>query len=60
MASSGIKGVFSDLQDFYNLSFRGLPGVGRRPFYLRDVIDQMDYAGPGSLPIIILVSLFPR
>ena len=58
MASSGIKGVFSDLQDFYNLSFRGLLGVGRRPFYLRDVIDQMDYAGPASLPIIIMVSLF--
>lgn len=58
MASNAVKGVIRDLQDFYGLSFRGLLGLGRRPFYLRDVLDQMDYAGPGSLLIIMLVSLF--
>jgi phospholipid/cholesterol/gamma-HCH transport system permease protein len=58
MASSGIKGLVSDLEDFYILSLRGLLGLGRKPFYLRDTLDQMDYAGPGSLLIIVLVSLF--
>jgi phospholipid/cholesterol/gamma-HCH transport system permease protein len=58
MASSGIKGLVSDIEDFYILSLRGLLGLGRKPFYLRDVLDQMDYAGPGSLLIIVLVSLF--
>ena len=29
-----------------------------RPFYFRDVIEQMDYAGAGSFPIIVLVALF--
>jgi len=58
VASNAVKGVIRDLQDFYGLSFRGLLGLGRRPFYLRDVLDQMDYAGPGSLLIIMLVSLF--
>jgi phospholipid/cholesterol/gamma-HCH transport system permease protein len=58
MASSGAKGLISNLQDFYALSFRGLAGLGRKPFYLRDALDHMDYAGPGSLLIIVLVSLF--
>jgi phospholipid/cholesterol/gamma-HCH transport system permease protein len=58
MASSGVKGLVSDLGDFYALSFRALLGLGRKPFYLKDAIDHMDYAGPGSLLIIVLVSLF--
>jgi phospholipid/cholesterol/gamma-HCH transport system permease protein len=32
--------------------------VVRRPFYLTDMIEQMDYAGAGSFFIVILVSLF--
>lgn len=50
--------VISDLQDFYSLSLRGLLGIIRRPFYLKDVIMQMDYAGAGSLIIIFIVDLF--
>jgi len=50
--------VMSDLQDFYSLSLRGLLGMIRRPFYLKDVIMQMDYAGAGSLIIIFIVDLF--
>jgi phospholipid/cholesterol/gamma-HCH transport system permease protein len=50
--------VISDLQDFYSLSLRGLMGIVRRPFYLKDVTMQMDYAGAGSLIIIFIVDLF--
>ncbi len=53
-----IKRLISELQAFYLLSFHGLMAMARRPFYLRDVIEQMDYAGAGSFVIIILVSLF--
>jgi phospholipid/cholesterol/gamma-HCH transport system permease protein len=53
-----IKEIINDLQDYYLLSLRGLAGAVRRPFYFRDVIEQMDYAGAGSFPIIVLVSLF--
>lgn len=53
-----VKELIGELQDFYLLSFHGLLGLVRRPFYLRDVIEQMDYAGAGSLVIIVLVSLF--
>jgi phospholipid/cholesterol/gamma-HCH transport system permease protein len=53
-----IKELISNLQSFYLLSLHGLLGVARKPFYLRDTIEQMDYAGAGSFFIIILVSLF--
>lgn len=46
------------LQDFYILSVKAPLGVFRRPFYLRDTIEQMDYVGTGSMFIISLVSLF--
>ena len=52
------KELFNELQEFYFLSFHGLLGVGRKPFYARDTLDQMDYAGAGSFAIVLLVSLF--
>jgi len=53
-----IKGLLSDLQDFYTLSYRGLLGIVRRPFYFKDAMIQMDYAGAGSLVIVFIVDLF--
>ncbi len=53
-----IKEIINNLQDYYLLALRGLAGVVARPFYFRDAIEQMDYAGAGSFPIIVLVSLF--
>ena len=53
-----LRELVNDLQDFYLLSLRALLGLGRKPFYVRDVIDQMDYAGAGSLVIVLFVSLF--
>ncbi len=53
-----IKETLRDLQDFYSLSFSGLLGIGRRPFYLKDALLQMDYAGAGSLLIVFIVDLF--
>lgn len=53
-----IKELISDLQDFYLLSSRGLSGLIRKPFYFKDTVEQMDYAGTGSFIITLLVSLF--
>ncbi len=53
-----LKGLISDLQDFYLLSIQGLLGILKKPFYGRDTIEQMDYAGAGSFFIVALVSLF--
>ncbi len=53
-----IKESISGLQDFYLLSVQGLTGLLKRPFYFRDVVEQMDYTGAGSFVIVLLVSLF--
>ncbi len=53
-----IKEIISRLQDFYILSIMSPMGVFRRPFYIRDTIEQMDYIGTGSFFIVFLVSLF--
>lgn len=53
-----IKELISELQDFYLISARGLLGAVKKPFYLKDMIEQMDYAGAGSFVIIFLVSIF--
>jgi phospholipid/cholesterol/gamma-HCH transport system permease protein len=58
MKTYKIREITSDLQDLYLLSVRGLAGIIRKPFYFKDTIEQMDYAGVGSLLIILLVSLF--
>ncbi len=50
--------LIHDLQDFYFLSLRSLLGLVRKPFYFKDTIEQMDYAGAGSLTIVVFVSLF--
>lgn len=46
------------LQAFFDLSVSSLAGTVRPPFYARDMLEQMDYAGPGSLFIVVTVSLF--
>src|SRR5512139_3741983 len=53
-----LKELIKDLQDFYLLSLDGILGLMRKPFYLKDTIEQMDYAGAGSLVIVLFVSLF--
>ena len=53
-----IKGWIAELQDFYLLAFRGMLGLIRKPLYLRDIFEQMDYVGSGSFVIVVLISLF--
>jgi phospholipid/cholesterol/gamma-HCH transport system permease protein len=52
------KELISDLQDFYLLSSNGLLGLFKKPFYYKDMVEQMDYTGTGSFVIVLLVSLF--
>jgi phospholipid/cholesterol/gamma-HCH transport system permease protein len=53
-----LKSCVVELQGFYILSVKSVLALFRRPFYCRDVIEQMDYAGSGSFLIVFLVSLF--
>ena len=53
-----MRDLLIGLQEYYLLSFRGLAGTVRRPWYLRDTLEQMDYLGAGSIGIISVVLLF--
>lgn len=56
--NESLKSFFLNLQEFYYLSLRGVIGIFRKPIYYKDLIEQMDYAGAGTLVIIALVALF--
>jgi len=45
------------LQEITLLSWRALRGLLKPPFYMREVIEQMDLLGVGSLAIILLTGL---
>jgi phospholipid/cholesterol/gamma-HCH transport system permease protein len=50
--------LISEFQEFYLFSARATIAVAKKPFYLKDTIEQMDYVGSGSFFIVLLVSLF--
>ncbi|OFV96151.1 MAG: transporter [Acidobacteria bacterium RIFCSPLOWO2_12_FULL_54_10] len=46
------------VQDFTLLSTRTLQSLFRSPRYITDIIQQMDFIGFGSLPIVVLTGFF--
>jgi phospholipid/cholesterol/gamma-HCH transport system permease protein len=46
------------LQDYSILVYHALVDAFTLPFYAKDLLDQMDVIGVGSLPIVILTSVF--
>lgn len=56
--STQIQKIFLDLQDFYLLCMKSIFRIFKRPFYIDDMIEQMEYAGSSSVFIISLVCLF--
>ncbi len=53
-----LKAKIAGLQEFYFISIYSITGAFKRPYYTRETIEQMDYAGAGSFFIVVLVSLF--
>lgn len=47
-----------EVQAFTLLTLRTLASLGRRPYYVRDIVDQMDHIGFGSLVIVCLTGIF--
>jgi phospholipid/cholesterol/gamma-HCH transport system permease protein len=52
------KGQLWGLQDYSLLVYRTLINAFTPPFYVSDVLDQMDVIGVGSLPIVVLTAFF--
>ncbi|MEJ5227716.1 MAG: ABC transporter permease [Thermodesulfovibrio sp.] len=53
-----IKSLISDLQNFYSLCIHSILKIFKKPLYLDDIIEQMEYAGSSSVFIVSLVCLF--
>jgi len=52
------KGAVADVQDYALLCGRTLYAIFTPPYYLQDILQQMDNIGAGSLPIILLSGFF--
>jgi phospholipid/cholesterol/gamma-HCH transport system permease protein len=61
-----LRSVFSDaaknwirsVQDYSLLSARAVAGLFVPPHYVKDLLEQMDIVGVGSLPIVLLTGFF--
>ena len=58
MFRTDLKAKVAALQEFYLVSMHTVTRAFKKPYYARETIEQMDYAGAGSFLIIVLVSLF--
>lgn len=57
-ADQTFKNYLLSIQDYAELAWQSLANIFSPPFYLRDMLEQMDTIGVGSLPIIILTGFF--
>ena len=53
-----VKGTVAAVQDYSELSARAVVNIFVGPHYLQDTLEQMDFIGAGSLPIILLAGFF--
>jgi phospholipid/cholesterol/gamma-HCH transport system permease protein len=53
-----IKAALLELQDYVKLCIAVARGSVTRPFYFRDVIEQFDAIGLGSMTVVVLTGMF--
>jgi phospholipid/cholesterol/gamma-HCH transport system permease protein len=56
--SDGAKRWILHVQEYSLLSARSVTSLFSPPYYVSDVLDQMDIIGVGSLPIVLLTGFF--
>ncbi len=56
--TEGAKRWILHVQDYTMLSARSVSNLFSPPYYVSDVLDQMDIIGVGSLPIVLLTGFF--
>jgi phospholipid/cholesterol/gamma-HCH transport system permease protein len=56
--SDGAKRWILHVQEYSQLSARSVSSLFSPPYYVSDVLDQMDIIGVGSLPIVLLTGFF--
>jgi phospholipid/cholesterol/gamma-HCH transport system permease protein len=53
-----VKSAIKEVQDISLLTARAFVGAFKRPYYIRDVLTQMDLIGVGSLTVVMLTGFF--
>lgn len=53
-----VKHALLEVQEYLRLVMQVFRGLVTRPFYRRDIIEQLDVIGIGSLTVVILTGLF--
>jgi phospholipid/cholesterol/gamma-HCH transport system permease protein len=53
-----VKAAIKEVQDVSLLTARAFGAAFRRPYYLRDILVQMDLIGVGSLIVVVLTGFF--
>jgi phospholipid/cholesterol/gamma-HCH transport system permease protein len=53
-----VKSVVLEVQEYVRLCLAAVHGIFTRPFYLRDVVEQFDEIGSGSLTVVLLTGFF--
>ena len=56
--SDAAKNWVRSVQDYSFLSARAVAGIFVPPHYVKDLLEQMDIVGVGSLPIVLLTGFF--
>src|ERR1700676_4714334 len=56
--SNGAKRWILHLQEYSLLSARAVSNLFSTPYYVSDILEQMDIIGVGSLPIVLLAGFF--
>jgi phospholipid/cholesterol/gamma-HCH transport system permease protein len=53
-----LKTAVLEVQEYVRLQIATIRGVFSRPFYFRDVVEQFEYIGIGSLTVVLLTGFF--
>ena len=53
-----VKAALLEVQEYVRMLGKSARSVGSRPFYYRDVIEQFDAIGLGSMTVVILTGMF--
>ena len=53
-----IKGAVLEVQDYMRLQGQTIRGATSRPFYFRDIVEQFEEIGIGSLTVVLLTGFF--
>ena len=53
-----LKGAVLEIQEYVRLQIHTVRGVFSRPFYFRDVVEQFEEIGVGSLTVVLLTGFF--